>query len=98
MAPPPRLHAAAPPRRLLRCGSGEYRLRPRLQISGAFQRLVPRAEDARDEVFTTCAAPTRAMPRTFFDAYEIVRPCAMKFYSNGRPVMAASSRTTRSDG
>src|SRR5262249_11859184 len=57
---PPPLHAAARPQRLLRCGSGGYRLRPRLRTSGAFQRLVRRAANARRPVFTTGAAATRA--------------------------------------
>src|SRR5262249_31889541 len=53
---------------------------------------------ARRSLFTTRAVPTRAPPRIFFDDDEIARPCAMKSYSNGRPVIAASSRTTRSEG
>ena len=54
--------------------------------------------NARRSLFTSHAVPTRALPRIFFDDDEIARPCAMKSYSNGRPVIAASSRTTRSEG
>lgn len=54
--------------------------------------------NARRSIFTTRAIPTRAVPRIFFDDDEIARLCAMKSYSNGRPVIAASSRTTRSEG
>src|SRR6516162_5365662 len=83
-------------RKLLPHGSGAHRLRPRLPISGAFQFLVRHAGQHNHAVFTTCAAVTRAVPRVFFDDCETARPCAMKAYSNGRPVIAASSRTTRS--
>src|SRR5262249_60672319 len=78
-------------------GSGGPRPRPRLPISGAFQFSFVVPGQRSHAVFTTCAAPTRAVAGVFFDDYETARPCAMKSYSNGRPVIAVSSRATRSE-
>src|SRR5215510_698929 len=68
----------------------------RFQAHSNLSFVVP--ANARRSLFTSRAVPTRAVPRIFFDDKEIARPCAMKSYSNGRPVIAASSRTTRSEG
>src|SRR5262249_35386011 len=60
----------------------------RFQAHSNVSFLVPKTQGM--QYSTTCAALTRAMPRIYFDGYEIARPCAMEFYSNGRPVIAAS--------
>lgn len=68
----------------------------RFQTHSNLSFVVP--TNTRGSAFTARAVPTRAVPRIFFDDDEIARPCAMKSYSNGLPVIAASSRTTRSEG